>query len=276
MSDFLIKGSPLILPDTMFNHIIISETTSRRLKIGLEENFRVYFVENGRQLIRTFKISGIYKTGIEEYDKKFALVDIRQIQRLNKWDKDEVSGFEVFLDDIEDLDVFGDYVYENAIGPSLYSNTLKQIYPNLFGWLDLQDINETVIRFLMILVAILNMTTALIILILERTNMVGILKSLGATNWSVRKVFLYHAAYIILIGMGIGNAVGIGLCLLQQKFQFITLPEESYYVSVAPVDLAFWPIVWVNVLTLGCTILVLLVPSYLITNISPVKAIRFK
>ncbi len=277
LKKYIIKGKPLLMtPDSTSREIIISAQTAKRLTLEPGDRFTVHFVEGGHQVIRKFSVCGIYRTGIEEYDRKFALVDIRQIQRLNGWEGDEVSGFEVFLEDIDDLDAFGEYVYYNELGPNLFSNTIKQIYPNLFGWLDLQDLNEQVILLLMWIVSVINMMTALLILILERTNMIGTLKALGSSNWSVRKIFLYYAGYIILFGLLFGNALGLFICWIQKQFEIITLPEESYYVSVAPVHFDWATIFSLNFLTFLLTILVLILPSLFVTKVTPVKAIRFK
>jgi lipoprotein-releasing system permease protein len=258
------------------NHIIISESTANRLKLDVGDKFLVHFVEGESQRVRKFKITGIYKTGLEEYDRKFALVDIRQVQELNNWLPYQIGSFEVFLDDIQDLEPFGQHVYYQQTGSDLFSQTIKELYPNIFGWLNLQDVNEKFILLLMLIVSIINMTTALMILILERTNMIGTLKALGSTNWDIQKIFLYYAAVIIGKGLLYGNIIGIGLCLAQRYFEFIKLDEEAYYVAVAPVVLNFTTILWLNLGTLFITLLVLLIPSLLVARISPVKAIRFK
>lgn len=276
MEQYLVEGEQISLPDTtMSSDILISRQTADRLRVGAGDSFIVHFVQNGEQLKRRFTVSGIYKTGLEEYDKVFALVDIRQIQRLLGWQEDEVSGFEVFLDDIDDLDIITEYIYYEKLPNNLYAETIREKLPEIFEWLDLQDINEVVILVLMVIVAIINMITALLILILERTNMIGTLKALGTTNWSIRKIFLYHAAYIVIVGLFWGNLIGIGLCVIQDQFELIKLSEENYYLSVAPVQLQFWSILIINLGTLLVTLLFLIVPSYLVSSISPVKAIRF-
>ncbi len=274
---YLIEGDILDLENKeMSREILISESSAKRLEVKLGDKFRVNFVENGVQIIRTFKVKGIYNTGLAEYDKKFALVDIRQIQRLNSWDQDQVSGFEVFIDHIQDMDPLGKYVYYNVLGPELYSSTIKDIYPGIFSWLNLQDVNVRVILSLMMIVAIINMITALLILILERTNMIGILKALGSPNWSIRKIFLYQAAFIIGVGMLLGNILGLLFCFVQKNYGLITLPEEAYYVSVAPIEISWMAVIVINIMTIVITLLVLLIPTYLVTYIQPVKAIRFK
>jgi len=277
MERYLVDGEILSFTDsTESRDILISESTAKRLKLKVGDKFTVHFVDSGSRIQRLFKVKGIYKTGLEEYDKKFAIVDIRRIQQLNGWSENEVSGFEVFIDDIRDLDAFDEYIYYQVLGPNLMSRSIKDVYPGIFNWLNLQDVNERLILALMIIVSIVNMMTALMILILERTNMIGILKSLGSTNLSVRKVFLYHAAYIIGFGLLLGNILGIGFCLMQKHFGFIRLPEESYYVSIAPIEISIPTIIIINIATFLITLLVLLIPSMLVTRIDPVKAIRFK
>jgi len=277
MKDYIVDGEVLEFNDsTASRDILISESTAKRLKIKVKDKFTVHFVESGDRIQRLFKVKGIYKTGLEEYDKKFAIIDIRRIQQLNGWAEDEVSGFEVFLDDIRDLDVFDEYIYFHVLGPELKCLSIKDVYPGIFNWLNLQDVNERLILILMIIVSIVNMTTALMILILERTNMIGVLKALGSPSASIRRIFLYHAAYIIGLGLLLGNILGIGICLIQQQFGVITLPEEAYYVSVAPVELDLWTILLLNLGTFLITLIVLTIPSYLVTRIDPVKAIRFK
>ena len=277
MEQYIVEGEPLQLSDTAFSSdILISRQTSSRLRVGVGDQFLVHFVEGGEQLKRRFRIRGIYKTGLEEYDQKFALVDIRQIQRLLNWSENQASGFEVFVDDLDDLVPLTEYLYFEMLPGDLYAQTIGAKFPEIFEWLDLQDINEVVILLLMLIVAVINMVTALMILILERTNMIGALKALGGSNWSIRKVFLYYAAYIIATGLLWGNLIGVGLCWLQERFQFIRLDEENYYLSVAPIDLNLWTILLVNAGTLLVTLIFLILPTYLVTSISPVKAIRFK
>ncbi len=275
--DYLLEGEVLDFSDsTASRGILISRQTANRLKLEIGGKLTVNFVEGDKQRFRPFRVSGIYKTGLEDYDKKFAIVDIRQIQKLNNWEADEVGGFEIFLDDIRDLDLYWKRIYEEELGTDLFAQTIKEMYPNLFGWLELQDFNVQFILLLMVLVAIINMTTALMILIFERTNMVGILKALGSTNWKIRKIFLYYAAYIISLGLFWGNLIGISLCLLQKYFGFIQLEESAYYVSVAPVEINWWLIILLNLGTLVITLLAMIIPSYLVTKISPVKAVRYK
>ncbi len=274
--EYLIEGKVFEITDSVkSNDILISHTTATRLQLKTGDGLAIYFVQNP-PLVRKFNISGIYKTGLEEYDEKYALIDIKHIQKLNNWEADQVGGFEVFLDRMEDLPYFSDLLYYEIAGQDLEVQNIKEINPNIFEWLALQDMNEQVILGLMILVAIINMITALLILILERTNMIGILKSLGATDWLIRKIFLYNAAYIVGWGLVIGNLLGLSICWLQLKFGFIKLPEESYYISVAPIDIEPITVVILNLGTMIVCLFALIWPSFLATSINPIKAIRFK
>ena len=274
---YIVEGAPLNLSDTTESSgIILSRQTADRLRVSTGDRFIVHFVEKGEQLKRRFTVEGIYKTGLEEYDKVFALVDIRQVQQLLGWSEDEVGGFEVFVEDLRDLNAITDYIYYEQLPNDLYAETIREKLPEIFEWLELQDINEVVILAMMIIVALINMITALLILILERTNMIGTLKALGAADWSIRKIFLYYAAYIIVLGLFWGNLIGIGLCLAQKHFRFIRLDEANYYLSEAPVDLQVFSILGLNLGTLIVTLIFLILPSYLVSRISPVKAIRFQ
>lgn len=277
LQQYILRGKPIAFPDTSASsEILISKQTADRLKVDVGDKFVIHFVEKGEQLRRRFTVSGIYKTGLEEYDRKFALVDMRQLQQILGWKDTEVSGFEVFIDDIDDLSTLSEYIYFERLPTDLYAETIRDKFPEIFEWLELQDINEIVILVLMVIVAIINMITALLILILERTNMIGTLKALGSSNWSIRKIFLYYASYIILVGLFWGNLFGIGLSLIQKHFGVIHLDEANYYLSVAPIQLSTGALLSLNLGTLLITLTFLVIPSYLVTRISPVKAIRFK
>ncbi len=273
---FLVEGGPIELPDSAGNGIVLSKQTADRLELGVNDKFIFYYVRGGEALAKRFIVTGIYKTGLEEYDRKFAMVDIRNVQELLDWPSDMVGGFEVSVDNLQDIEVFSDYIYMEELPGELYCESIRKKYPAIFDWLALQDINEVVILALMLVVGLINMVTALMILILERTNMIGVLKSLGQTDWSIRKVFLYNAAYIILLGLFFGNLAGIWFCYLQEKYGFIRLSEENYYLSEAPVELNLYSVMGLNVLALIVILLFLIFPSWLVTRISPVKAIRFK
>ncbi len=274
---YIEEGQPPMLTDTAASQdILISRQTANRLQVGVGDKFIVHFVKENQQAKRLFKVCGMYKTGLEEYDKKFALCDLRQVQELLNWKPNQVAGFEVWLDDIRDMEAYNRYIYDEMLPPDLVSASIRERFPAIFEWLQLQDLNEVVILGLMLAVAIINMITALMVLVLERTNMIGILKALGETNGRIRQVFLYHAAVITLNGMLWGNAIGIGLCLLQQRFKFIRLNEADYYLSYAPVKFDLGTILTINLGTLAITVLFLLIPSLVVSKIAPVRAIRFR
>jgi len=276
LQQYIVAGKKITAGDSSSQkQIIFSQTTADRLNLKVGDDVLVYFVQEPMRY-RKLKITGIYKTGLDEYDRMYALVDIGLIQRLNDWQPGEVGGFEVFINNVDDLNAMGNLINENYVGEKLQARTLREINPNLFDWLDLQNMNERVIIILMILVAVINMTTVLLILILERTNMIGILKSLGGSNWMIRKIFLYHAAYITGLGLLLGNFLGIGISLAQKYFHIIHLDEQSYYVSVAPVLINPLYVILINAGTLLVCLITLILPSYLVSRISPVKAIRFE
>ena len=271
------KGKPLTLKDTTISRgIVISQQTADRLKLELGQKFIIYFVENGEQIKRVFDVTGVYKTGLEEYDKKIALIDIRILQQIMGWKPDQVAGYEVYLNDISDLTPMTEHIYQNILDNTLTAETIREKFPSIFDWIELQDVNGYVILGLMLLVGIINMITALLILILERTNMIGILKSMGQSNWDIRKIFLYHASIIAAKGLIWGNIIGISLCYLQLYFSFIKLSEADYYLSYAPILMNWSGILFLNILTLFIIFLALIIPSVLVSRISPIKAIRFK
>lgn len=273
---YLTKGHVFQAGDTVADRsILLSKVTAERLALDTGDRIELHFIDRVPR-VRRMTVSGIYNTGLEEYDEKFALADVGVIQQLNDWEKDEFSGYELTVKNKDMIEAVNEDIYYNALSAELISQTIMEINPNIFDWLALQDMNKYIILILMTVVAIINITTCLLILILERTNMIGTLKALGATNWSIRKIFVYYGAYITGVGLLIGNVVGLALLLAQKQWGIITLPEESYYVSVAPVDIDLLSIAAVDLATLVVCTIVLLVPSYLISRISPVKAIRFK
>ena len=223
---------------------------------------------------RNFKITGIYNSGFQEFDAAFVIGDIRHIQRINKWEPNQIGAFEVFIDNFDELKSKGQEVYEN-IDSKLNTKTIQEKYAYIFEWLQLFDFNIIVILTVMVIVATINMVVALLVLILERTQMIGILKSVGANNWQIRKIFLYNAFYLIVKGLFWGNFIGIGLVLIQKYFGIIQLNPENYYVNEAPVYVSWIYILMLNLGTIVICLLVLLIPSFIITKISPVKAIRF-
>lgn len=277
IKEYLVSGK---IPDVSHNlnqQVLISKYLADRLNLKTGDRFNTFFMkENGNGLpnLRVFEITGIYNSGFQEFDSAYIIGDIRHLQRINKWKPDQVGAFEVFVDDFSKIKETGEAVYEQT-GSTLDTQTIVEKYYYIFEWLQLFDFNIIVILVIMIVVATINMVVALLVLILERTQMIGILKALGANNWMVRKVFLYNAFYLILRGLFWGNIIGIGLVLAQQYFGVIKLNPENYYVNEAPVYFNWMYVLALNVGTIVICLLVLLIPSYVITKISPVKAIRF-
>lgn len=284
LQEYLIEGK---LPDVSKNlnpQVVISKYLADRLHLKVGDKFNTYFMKaDNNQLpnLRVFEITGIYNSGFQEFDATYIIGDIRHIQRINKWKPDQVGAFEVFIDDFKKIEEKGNEIYQNTQNKEDASKTLDTVtisekYFNIFEWLQLFDFNIIVILIIMIVVATINMVVALLVLILERTQMIGILKALGANNWSVRKIFLYNAFYLIIRGLLWGNIIGIGLIIIQQQFGIVKLNPESYYVNVAPAHLDWLYILLLNLGTVAICLFVLLIPSYIITKISPVKAIRFE
>lgn len=272
----LVSGRVINFTDSLKSRteILISKYTADRLKLKVGDDFLMYFIENSLRK-RKFKIAGIYNLGVDEVDKVFVIGDISLIRDLNNWSQAESGGYELRVKNFETLESVADKVYEN-LDIELKSYTIKEYYPTIFEWLSLLDVNTQVILILMIAVAVINMISALLIMILERTNMIGILKALGSSNWDIRKIFMFNAAYLIGLGLILGNILGVGLGLFQYHTHFFSLDQASYYISFVPVELDLKDILLLNAGTLTISLLVLLLPSMLVTRISPLKAIRFK
>ncbi|MDL2289827.1 FtsX-like permease family protein [Paludibacteraceae bacterium OttesenSCG-928-F17] len=278
----LVEGEILnISPDSLSNNILISTYLANLLGLHLGDNIYTYFIQDNVRA-RKFTITGLYSTDFIEYDKMFLITDIEHVRRLNGWDEEEFSGLEILINDFNKLDEVGELVYMqtanrfNEDGETYYTRTIKQMNPQIFSWLDLLDMNVWVILILMLAVSGFIMISGLLILILERTNMIGILKALGETNWSVRKIFIYHALFLIGKGMLWGNVIGLAICAVQYFFHIIPLDPAAYYVSYVPVYFNWLYIVLLNVGTFIASILMMIGPSYLITKISPAKIIRYE
>lgn len=272
----IVEGSTFSINDSVRkDSILISQKIAKKMKLGLNDKVIVFFIVNNKPRPRKFYVNGIYETGLEGFDDIILIGDIKHIQRLNKWEKDQVGGYEINLKSYDDLESMDELIYKEI--PYEYKTTpITQKHAEIFGWLDLQDINVIIIIILMIAVSGINMTSALLILILERTNMIGMLKAMGAVNFSIRKIFLYNAAYLIAKGLFWGNLIGLGLAYLQKYTGIITLPQESYYISQVPINIDFLYVLILNLGTMGLCILMLIIPSYIVTKISPIKAIRFE
>lgn len=276
-NEYLIQGKIPSLQGKTSNEVLISDTTAKRLALQVGDSFHMFFVKdnpNKAPNSRKFIVSGIYNSGFDEFDESYIIGDIRHIQKINKWKDDEVGGFEVFIHDFDKLRETGFYVYGN-IDPTLNALTIAEKYPAIFEWLSLFDTNIVVIIGIMILIAGINMITALLVLILERTQMIGVLKALGNSNWSIRKIFLYNASFLIGKGLLWGNIIGLSLLFIQKYFGVITLNPETYYVNQAPVYLDLKYVIIINLGTLLLCLIMLIIPSHIVSKISPVKAIKF-
>jgi lipoprotein-releasing system permease protein len=277
LQEFLKSGSWIHFRDSGYsNEINLSAYTANRLKLKTGDKLFSYFIQpDGSKRVRPLVVAGIFKTGIENYDRVNALVDIRLIQRLNNWNAGEIGGYEIFLKDYAMADSVSNRIYEK-LPRSWDSHSISEIYKSIFDWLNLQDTTIIIVIIMMILVAILNLVTCLIILLLERTHMIGLLKSMGSRDSSIQKVFLYHGALITFGGILFGNFFGLLVCWLQNRYGFIKLPEDSYFISTAAVKISWQQVCWVNLGTFVVCFIVLLLPSFfIIRRLSPVKAIAF-
>ncbi|WP_394774121.1 ABC transporter permease [Flavobacterium sp.] len=278
IKEYIVEGKVPDFSKTLNEEVLISRLLADRLNLKVGDNFNTFFIKEEQGKMpnsRRFKIAGIFNSGFQEFDATYIIGDIRHIQRINKWSQDQVGAFEVFVKDFDNIKTTGSQIYDQT-SSSLDTKTIVEKYSYIFDWLQLFDFNIVVILAVMILVATINMVVALLVLILERTQMIGILKALGANNWAVRKIFLYNAFYLIIRGLFWGNLIGIAILLIQQQFGVVHLNPENYYVNQAPVYLNWGYIALLNLLTVTVCFIVLLIPSYIITKISPVKAIRFE
>lgn len=277
MNGFLKSGRWVSFPDSGYsNEINISTSMAGKLKLKVGDKVLIYFIQQeGAPRVRQLTVTGIFKIGIEDYDKLIAIGDLRLIQRLNNWAPDQIGGYEVFIRDYHQADSVSSLLYDQL--PQAWSSrSIEEIYPNIFDWLNLQDITILIVLIIMIVIATLNLVTCLIILVLERTRMIGILKAVGAPTWDVQKVFLYQGAIITLFGMVIGNAFGLLICWLQDRYGFITLPEDAYFISKAIVKLEWWHIVLVNAGTFAVCFVILMIPTVVIRRMQPARAIQFR
>ena len=280
LEEFLTDGDLPNFTSELNSEVLISRIMANRLNLKVGDSFFTFFLrDDAADKIpnqRKFTVSGIFDSGFEEIDGLYIFVDIRHIQRMNKWKDTEVGNFEVFLESFDAIDEKSNEIYGRTVS-SLDTKTIKDKYYKIFEWIGLFDFNIALIIGIMIIVGGINMITALLVLILERTPMIGILKALGTTNWSIRKVFLYNAAYLIGVGLFWGNLIGLGIIFLQEKFRMFKFPNpKEYYIEYIPVEIDLMTILLLNVGVLLLCLLMLLIPSFIITRISPVKAIRFE
>ncbi len=278
---YLIEGNlPHLQDSTTSNEVIISQMIADKMQLQVDDKIYCYFVQE-QVRARRFTVSGIYKTDFPEYDKLLMIGDVRHVQKLNGWNPDQYSDIELTLSDFGQIDQVADKVNTQLIHPDdygthYYARSVRTLNPVFFQWLDLLDMNVWIILILMAIVAGFTMISGLLIIILERANMIGVLKALGANNISIRKIFLYVSVFLVGKGMLWGNVIGITLCLLQQQFHIIALDPEAYYLPYVPIELNLWYILWLNLGCMVVSVLMLIGPSYLVSLIRPAKSIKFE
>lgn len=278
LDQFLIAGKwPVISAELNELEIAISQFTANQLNIQVGDKLLIYFIlNNGEQpKVRKIKVTGIFNTGIDVYDKIYAIGPLNLIQKMNNWGEDQIGGYEIDLVDEKQMDETSEILF-NSLPPGLNAVTLKDLSPEIFDWLNLQDTNKYILIGVMGLVAFINLITCLIILLLERTSMIAILKSLGCQNHSLQQIFVMYGAWIAGIGIFLGSILGLGLCFLQQNWQFIKLNEEAYYVKTAPVSVDYHQVLLIISGTFLISLLVLTIPSFIVKKISLVKTLQFR
>lgn len=275
-NDRMLEGKVPTFSDTAAStDLLISKRIADLLNFKVGSNIRMYFIINDQVRGRKFTVSGIYETGLTEFDEMYIIGDISHIQKLNNWNSGEVSGYEIKISDFESIDEISENIY-SVIGYDLNTQTIKQLYPQIFDWIEIQDLNVLIILILMTLVSGITIISTLLILILEHTRDIGILKAMGASVNSIRKIFMYTSLYITLYGILWGNIIALVLIYLQKQFGIIPLPAESYFLSHVPVAISIWQILLINIATIVICYLMMLIPSFVVKYISPVKAIRFE
>nr|WP_299469016.1 FtsX-like permease family protein [Mucilaginibacter sp.] len=272
----LVSGTVINFTDTteVQNQILISQVTANRLKLKAGDDLLMYFVQEPPRK-RKLRIVGIFNLGVDEVDKTFVIGDLALIKRLNDWKNGEIGGYEVRTKQFDKLNITANAI-DDKLPIKLKSSTVLENYPTIFEWLGMLDVNTVVMLVLMIAVAVINMISALLIMILERTAMIGIFKAMGAGNWIIQKIFLYNAAYLIGVGLLLGNILGLGLGFFQQHTHYFKLDQASYYMTFVPIKFVWMDVFLLNIGTLVVCLMVLIIPSMLVTRITPVKAIRFK
>jgi len=279
---FIKAGRPIHFNDSTYSReIMLSAYTADQLKLKVNDRILIYFIrpDTSENRIRPDRltVTGIFKTGIEEYDRTFAIGDLRLIRQLNHWGVDSIGGYEIFLQDYKKMDQVADEIYNIGGFPETWdTQTVKNISPNIFDWLGMQDVTRNVLIGIMIIIAVINLITCLIVLVIERVRMIGILKSLGASDWTIQKIFLQHSVFITVTGIIIGAGIALGFLFIQQKTGFIKLQEEAYYLSEAAVKIVWWQVAAICAGTLLVCSLILMIPSVIVRKIQPVKAIHFR
>ena len=272
-------GKPIDYTDTAYNkQLLLSKTTADKLNINTGDSIQLYFLEPGANFprIRKVQVAGFFHTGMEDLDRNYAICDIRLLQRVNNWSPQQFSGYQLELDNEYVADSMADHIFQKYLKPPITTYTIKDIYPNIYDWLDLQDVNARIILLIMAVVAIINLATALVILIVEQSRMVGLLKALGMGFKPMQGIFLYHAGIIAGAGILLGNILALGLCRLQLKTGFIKLSEETYFMKQAPVRIEPIQVIVVDAVTLLLCVLCTLLPTLYIRRIRPAQVLQFK
>ncbi|AFK04900.1 protein of unknown function DUF214 [Emticicia oligotrophica DSM 17448] len=271
----LVEGRKINFKDTTYSdEIIISKKIANQLKIKLSDEVRIYFIQNPPR-IRKVKVVGIYDTGLEEFDKNFILGDLALIQKMNDWNNQTVGHYEIFIKNFDQLDATAKQVFDE-IDQDMQILRVTDMFPAIFDWLSLMDRNIIVIIGLILLVASFNMISVLLVMMMERTPMIGLLKALGSDNAKIRKIFIYNGLTIIIKGMAYGNIIGLGFCFLQKEFKIIPLDSESYYMSFVPISIDWLTVLWLNVVTVILVWAVITIPTFVVSKMKLVESLKFK
>jgi lipoprotein-releasing system permease protein len=274
-----LEGEKISFSDTDYSReIILSQSTANKLNLKLGDDLQLYFIEKGNTTprIRKVKLTGIFHTGMEEVDKSYALCDIRMLQRINNWSKEEINGYQVDLEEEKYMDAVSDRIFQDYLEAPLHSYTMKEVYINVFDWLQLQNLNAQIVLIIMAVVATINLAVATVILIVEQSKLIGILKALGMRFHRIMQLFMYHAVTIAFFGILSGNVLALAICFLQLKTGFLKLDETTYYMSQVPVRIHFWDVLWIDLATLMFCMLFMWLPTLYIRRIQPVKVLQFK
>jgi lipoprotein-releasing system permease protein len=277
LDEVMVKGSKITINDSDLysKDIVISENLAKKLNLDVGDGLIIYFIEK-KPKARKLTISGIYNTGLEEADNVFALCDLRMLRKLNKWEDNQIGGYEVRLRNFDHIDKMNSEIRHMVKLEEETKRIHKDIYPQIFDWLSILNNNVQIIIILMIIVAIVNMITALLIIILEKTQFVGIFKSMGLENKRLQSIFIYVAGYIILYSMLIGNALGFSIMLLQKYFDIIKLPVETYFIDTVPILFRWDLFILINIGAFVLCLVFMFLPVLFISKIKPVKIIRFE